>query len=181
MSAKNQNSVGKELVIMENKEMTKGRFNFVDVLIIVMVLAIIAVVVYMSVSDKKVAASSEKVVTYTVKLSGVNKDYLPLIKKGETVTDSSTGALIGTITDVTSEKSKHVGSKITADTLGNRYISYSEYDNLYDVFVTMTVKADVDSRGIAYVNKNKVLVGSKIYFRCGTFAAASFCTAFSIE
>ena len=109
------------------------------------------------------------------------KDYLPLIKKGETVTDSSTGALIGTITDVTSEKSKHVGSKITADTLGNRYISYSEYDNLYDVFVTMTVKADVDSRGIAYVNKNKVLVGSKIYFRCGTFAAASFCTAFSIE
>ena len=120
MSAKNQNSVGKELVIMENKEMTKGRFNGVDVLIIVMVLAIIAVVLYMSVSDKNVAASSEKVVTYTVKLSGVNKDYLPLIKKGETVTDFSTGALIGTITDVTSEKSKHARSTITADTLMTR-------------------------------------------------------------
>ena len=63
----------------------------------------------------------------------------------------------------------------------DKYLDFPKYDNLYDVFVTMTVKADVDSRGIAYVNKNKVLVGSKIYFRCGTFAAASFCTAFSIE
>ena len=69
---------------MENRERTRGRFNFVDVLIIVMVLAIIAVIVYMTVSDKKVAVSSEKSVTYTVRLSGVNEDFLPIIRNGET-------------------------------------------------------------------------------------------------
>ena len=61
---------------MENKDQVKGRFNFIDVLIILMVLALIAVVVYMTVSDKESAEKSEKTITYTVKLSGINKDYL---------------------------------------------------------------------------------------------------------
>ena len=165
---------------MENRERTRGRFNFVDVLIIVMVLAIIAVIVYMRVSDKKVAVSSEKSVTYTVRLSGVNEDFLPIIRNGETVYDSSTGKSVGTITSVRSEKTKYIGKTITSDTLGNRYINISEDDNLYDVYVTINVIADVDRRGIAYAGKNKILVGSRIYFRCGTFAGTSFCTEFNI-
>ena len=64
--------------------------------------------------------------------------------------------------------------------MGNRYINISEYDNLYDVYVTINVIADVDCRGIAYAGKNKILVGSRIYFRCGTFAGTSFCTEFNI-
>lgn len=166
---------------MENKDQVKGRFNFIDVLIILMVLALIAVVVYMTVSDKESAEKSEKTITYIVKLSGINKDYLSLITTGSEVTDSSTGKPIGTISDVRSEKTKYVGSKVVVDSLGKYSVTYSEYDNLYDVYVTLYVTGSVDSRGIAYAADNKILVGSRIYFRCGTFAGTSFCTAFNIE
>lgn len=165
---------------MENRERAKGRFNFVDVLIIIMVLAIIAVIVYMTVSDKMVAASSEKTVTYTVKLPGVNADYISIIKAGEIAYDSSTGKSVGTINSVRTKKTKHVGSKLSTDSSGNRHLSYSEYDNLYDVYVTISVTADIDDRGIAYVGENKILVGSRIYFRCGAFAGTSFCTEFNL-
>lgn len=166
---------------MENRDQVKGRFNFIDVLIILMVLALIAVVVYMTVSDKDSAEKSERAITYTVKLSGINEDYLPLITAGSKVTDSSTGKLIGTISDVRSEKTKYIGSKAVADSQGKYSVAYSEYDNLYDVYVTLYVNGSVDSRGIAYAGGNKILVGSKLYFRCGTFAGTSFCTAFGIE
>ncbi len=166
---------------MENKDQAKGRFNFIDVLIILMVLALIAVVVYMTVSDKESADHSEKTITYTVKLSGVNEDYLPLITAGSEVTDSSTGKPVGTISSVRSEKTKYIGSKAVADIQGNYSVTYSEYDNLYDVYVTLYATGSVDSRGIAYVGGNRILVGSKLYFRCGTFAGTSFCTAFGIE
>lgn len=166
---------------MEKSESGKSRFNFIDVLIILTVLAIVAVIIYMTTQSGTIASKNEKTVVYTLKLSGVNSDYLGLISEGDEVFNSSTGNSIGKITAVRRENTKLIGKTIVTDSTGAKSISVSQYDNLYDVYVTLYVTASVDDRGIAYVDGCRILVGSRFYFRDATFAGTSFCTDFSIE
>lgn len=166
---------------MENKESGKSRFNFIDALIILTVLAIIGVIVYMTALGGGKISGTEKTVVYTLKISGVNSDYLPLISEGDKATDSSTGKEIGTIQSVRSVPTQYVGDTVITDSSGNKTVSVSEYDNLYDVYVTLYVTAEIDEKGIAHAGSSKILVGSRFYFRDATFASTAFCTEFSIE
>ena len=167
---------------MENKNARKSRFNFIDVIIIVMVLAVIAALIYFFVVKKNAPVSeTEKTVVYTLKIPGVNSDCLSMIKENDVVTDSSTGNELGTVKEIQVKNSLYVGDTVVDDGKGAKTVAHSEYDNLFDVYVTLYVTASIDSRGIAYVGSNRILVGSPFYVRDGSFAKKAFCTGFSIE
>ncbi|MBQ9511323.1 MAG: DUF4330 domain-containing protein [Clostridia bacterium] len=167
---------------MESKNVQKSRFNFVDVIVIVLALAMTAAIVYFFVSRRTTTApSGDKTVVYTLKLPGVNADYLAMIKENDTITDSSTGNVLGTVREVQAKHTLYVGDTVADDGKGGKTAAYSEYDNLFDVYITIYVTASVDDRGIAYIGSNRILVGSPFYIRHGAFAKKAYCTAFSIE
>ena len=167
---------------MENKIAKKSKFNFIDAIIIVLALAMIAALIYFfTVGNVSKTSGSDKTVIYTLKIPGVNADYLSLLKENDVITDSSSGNKLGTVKEVRYKNALFVGDTVADDGKGGKVVSHSEYDNLYDVYVTLYVTATLDSRGIAYVGTSKILVGSPFYVRDGSFAKKAFCTDFSIE
>ena len=167
---------------MDNKNVQKSRFNFIDVIIIVLILAITAALVYLFVYKKSASSSvGEKTVVYTLKISGVNADYLSMIKENDVLLDSSTGTELGTVSKVVSKPTLYIGDTVIDDGNGGKTVAHSEYDNLFDLYVTLSVTASVDERGIAYIGSNRILVGSPFYVRRDAFAKKAFCTDFSIE
>ena len=162
-----------------NRENKKARFNFIDAIIIFIILAIIGAAVYLIVSDIQSKKDSRQLgnLDCTVRISNVDEAALSLFTIGETVKDSVTGEPIGTIMSVTSNKAKYYGT--TAILSGMEYvISVTEHEKTYDVYVTISATAKKDARDIYYVGNNKILVGSTIYFKIPSFTAVSFITDF---
>lgn len=165
---------------MENKSAQKSRFNFIDVIIILLVAAVVAAAIYVITRGTSAPSGTKSNVTYTLVIKGVNESHLSLISEGDVINNSSTGNAIGKVTEVTSKHSVYIGDKIVIDGSGHETVSVSEYDNLYDVYVTLQTEASVDDRGIAYVDGNKILVGAGYYIRKDALAKTAYCTAFAI-
>ncbi len=163
-----------------NREQKKPRFNLVDGLILLVVLAILAAAAYLITTDLQSRKSMRQAgnASFTVRISAVDEEALPLIAEGVTVKDSVTGNVIGKIASVKTEKTKHYGS--VAVPSGKTYtLPVSEYEDKYDVYAVIYASATVDSRGIIYVGNTKVLVGSTVYFSIPSFASVSYITEFS--
>ena len=54
--------------------------------------------------------SEEKTVVYTLRLSGIDKEYAQKIEKGSTAQNSSTFASIGTVTDIKTKETLVYGN-----------------------------------------------------------------------
>ena len=157
----------------------KTRFNFIDVLIILIILAVVGAAVYLIVTGNMEARRSESAnIEFTVRLSAVDEEYLSLIRENESVKDSSTDKVIGTIQKITMEKTRYYVD--TAIPAGNGYtVTAAEYDDKYDVYVTISAYAKADDRGIYTIGSSRILVGAPIYFKVPSFTAVSYITAFS--
>lgn len=163
---------------MENKTSAKPRFNLIDALIILLVIVVAAGIVYATGLGDKLAERNDAQVTYVLRISDVKEEYLSLLGVGHTVFNSSTGNELGKISDIVKKKSVYTSSSaVSAD--GKSAVTY-ELDDMYDVYITVTGKADVDDRGIAVTDGQKILIGAKFYVRDGAFAATAFCTDFSV-
>ena len=163
-----------------NQDKTKARFNFVDAIIIVIIVAVVGAAIYLIATGNQEARKTENGnISYTVRISAVDETYLSFIKEGETVKDSASGKILGTIESIRTEKTKFYGD--TAIPSENGYtISSAEYPDKYDVYVTITAMSDSDKRDIHYVSGNRILVGSTIYFKVPSFVSVSYITDFSV-
>ena len=163
---------------------SKNRFNIIDVCVILIILALIAGIVIFTVreSGEIYSERKEKNITYTVRLSGVSKDFLPSFEEEEHVLNSSTLNYIGTITKIKQEKTAVNTDKAEpVGTDGQYKVVQSHYDDVYDVYLTVSSKTTLDSRGIAYIDSQRITIGSVLYVRCGNFAATGYITNFSIS
>ncbi len=165
-----------------NREQKKARFNFVDVLILLVVLAIIGAAIYLVVSElgsRKITRQNGNM-SFTVRISSVDEEALSLFAEGVIVKDSVTGTQLGNIVSVSTENSFYYGSTAVMDPDGGDYIlPVSVYSNKYDVYVTIRTEAELDERGIHYVGDTQILVGSTVYFRIPSFASVSYITNFT--
>lgn len=159
----------------------KTRFNFIDALIILIILAVVGAAVYLIVTGNRETRRAESAnVEFTVRLSAVDEKYLSLIRENETVKNSSTDQVIGTIQKVTAEKTRYYGD--TAISTANGYtITASEYDDKYDVYITISAYAKADDRGIYTIGSSRILVGAPIYFKVPSFTSVSYITEFSVK
>ena len=164
------------IMVQQNK---KARFNFIDALIILLILAVIFAAVYlvMGVLRQPRNATTGNI-EFDVRISSVDESYLSLIKNGETVKDSVTGAVIGTIVDVRTEKAKYYG-KTAVQEDGVRTVPTTAYEDKYDVYVKISTSAEKDERGIHTVANTRILIGSTVYFKIPSFTSISYITEFS--
>lgn len=169
-----------------NREKKKARFNFIDAVIILIILAIIAAAAYLIVTDMQQAKNPRQTgnMDFTVRISAVSEAALSLFEQGAVVKDSVTGEVIGEIAAVRSEKTRYFGNTAVANDTdpaeeSGYTVPVSEYDDKYDVYVTVIATAGKDARGIHYVGNTKILVGSTVYFKIPSFASISYVTEYT--
>lgn len=157
----------------------KTRFNFIDVLIILIILTVIGAAVYLIVTGNIETRRSESAnIEFTVRLSAVDEEYLSLIRENESVKDSSTDKVIGTIQKIAMEKTRYYGN-IAIPARNGYTVTATEYNDKYDVYVTISAYAKADDRGIYTIGSSRILVGAPIYFKVPSFTSVSYITAFS--
>lgn len=157
----------------------KVRFNFIDALIVLLILAVIGAAVYLVLNDfrtPKILGSGN--LDFEVRISEVDETSLEMIQKGLTVKDSVTGEVIGTIVNVQKTPSRYY-SKTAIEKDGVYTLSVSEYEDVYDVTVTINTTAAKDARGIHQIGNTRILVGSKVYFKIPSFTSVSYITKVS--
>ena len=152
----------------------KAQFNLLDALIVLFILAMIGTVLYgLFGGFHKQDTAKPAEFNFDVKIPNVNATALPLITEGALVKDSVTGAEIGTVVSVRTEKSRYYGGA-RADEDGNYSLSVTNYPNQYDVYVTVSAHADEDKRGIFYVGGIRMLIGETVHFQVKSFSAISY-------
>lgn len=168
---------------MENTK-KKNRFNIIDAIVILLIAALVFGIVYFIMMETGAlpgTSANEKTVVYTVRISGVDEPYLDSLASGGEAINSSTFAALGTITEVKSQKAVSNSTLAVKTEDGKSYsLKQTEYEDKYDIYITLAATATVDERGIAYVGSQRITVGSCVYFRCGNFAAVTYITDFSI-
>lgn len=154
----------------------KARFNFIDALIILIILAVVGAAVYLIAvgGTIELTPSLKGTVNYTVRLSSVEADALPLIRENDTVKDSSTGKVIGTVRSIKTEKAKHYGTTAIPAEKGGYTIAATEYADRYDVYVTVSTEAVKDKNGISRIADIRLLVGSQVNFKVPSFTMVSY-------
>jgi hypothetical protein len=163
-----------------NLEKKKTRFNFIDAVIILIIIAIIGAAAYLIVNDMQTNKVSRLTgnMDFTVRISSVDEEALALFDRGVIVKDSVTGAVSGEIFGIDAQKSRYYGNVATEGDEGY-IVPVSEYEDKYDVHVIIRANAEKDLRGIQYVNDTKILIGSTVYFKIPSFTSISYITDFT--
>ena len=155
--------------------MAKGKikFNIMDALILVAVLAVTALLLYVFVfsetSSVQSAASDAYTLTYVVEVSKISEDFADKIAAGDQVIDSSKKMHIGTVTAVEAQPHLHMGTDMHEGALVLNPVD--DYVNLY-----ITVQADAVLDGISYsINGYDLYVGANMHLSFADMVCSGYC------
>ena len=157
-------------------EKKERKFNFVDFLLIVLILAIIGAAVYLFTSGaffKLKGADQEGTMIYTVEIQGVSSDYLNQIKENDVVVNSVTKNTLGTVTSVDYNTKQTVLEYVEVDGVYEGVLS--EYPDQYTVLVTVTATAKYVAGDGYFVNDCRIAVGEGLSLRFPNFTAEGYC------
>ncbi len=147
------------------------RFNFIDVLLILIILAAAVLLAYIFTSSEITLFDSQQTVEieYTVLLRNVREEFRDLIEAGDHVTDTVTLYGIGEVTDVSYADGSYTGINHSAATVVNG--PYPEHMN-----VTITIRAQASvGDGFYDIGGYKVAVGKLIDLRVPHFTGEGYC------
>lgn len=157
-------------------EKKQRKFNFIDFLLIVLILAIIGGAVYLFTSGTFFnikGADKEGTMIYTVEIQGVSSEYLNKIKENDMVVNSVTKNTLGTVTSVDYNTKQTVLEYVEKD--GAYEGVLSEYPDQYTVLVTITASAKYVPGDGYFVNDARIAVGEALALRFPDFVAEGHC------
>lgn len=151
----------------------KISFNIIDVALIVIALAAIAVLIFVFNSKDIVTPSGkEKVkIEYTVTLSPVREEYINLVKVGDKVINTAVMENGGEVVSTSNSKYVYVG--INSETGESVYTEIP-------TMKTMTIKIRATATKTAYgysVNGFDIVIGEDVSFRVPDFTGTGKCTS----
>ena len=158
----------------------RRRFNFIDFLLILFVLAVVFVAVNivspMSVIDK-LRSDTEHTIQYTVEFTGVSAEYIEKIKENDTVIDAVSKQTMGSVTAVDNHTKYTVLEYNEATDSG----VLVEYPDRYNIIVTISASGTY-REGVGYrVNDRRIAVGEKMALRFPDFVHEGYCIGLSVE
>ncbi len=159
-------------------ETKKFKYNLIDFIFLIIVLALIAVGIWAIVNETVYSADTQSV-TYTVEIHGVENEVASQLAVGDIISDRNTRSVLGTVSSISikPEKIECIVDKTTdsVDENGEVSVLVEKVVNLADsnlystVVITCTAQADVTSTDIT-VNGIKLLSGENVAFYSRTFA-----------
>ena len=164
----------------EAKNKKRVGFNFIDVLIILFVLAFIFVVINvlspLSIF-KKFFAEDTITVRYTVEFIAVDEAYIDSIKENDAVVDAVSKHTLGNV-DAVDNNTLYTSLQYNEEDGSG---SLSVHEGKYNVTVTITATGSYEE-GVGYnVNGKRIAVGEKMSLRFPDYVAEGYCIALSVE
>lgn len=167
----------------------KHKFNFIDFLILLLIVAIIGTAIYavFAWSDiKALWSTSSKDIQYIVELRGVDSDFIDNIKSNDIVIDSVSKNQLGIVQATNTEDPyKIISYEEILDKDGNPTGDYNgvlieDKDNpKYNITVYINATAEYE-KGVGYtVNGTRIAVGEVLELRFPQFTAVAYCTHIS--
>ena len=162
---------------VNTKSKTKrGRFNIIDLLLIVLALLIIATLVYVllpSSAIRKLTADKKTNITYTIEITGIDEKYIDKIKEGDVVIDSVSKNTLGKVVSIDNPTPYKELRYNEGDAIG----VLSPVEGKYNVIVTISATAEYQQGKGYTVNGTRIAVGEKIYARFPDYT----CEGYSIH
>lgn len=154
---------------MQNKTKKRGRFNYIDVLLLILIIAVVIGLAWLIISPytEQLFATTYDI-EYTIALNGVRMEFKDKVKVGDSVIETVELDGIGNVTEVVYTASKFVGT----DSSGHSVTS--DYPGLYDVMITIRADAAIQS-GVYSVNGYGITAGKTIPFRVPDFIGEGVC------
>lgn len=167
-------------VSIKTKKDKKGKFNFVDFLLIVIVLAIIAATVYVFVPKSwfgKIVADDTQDILYTVEIIGVDQKFAGNIKENNNVIDNVSKSSIGTVKAVSVDsysELKYVYDNPESTEGSGKLVTYDDKHNLV---VTISASALYNKGEGYYIGSCRMAVGEKLSLRFPDYSCEAYCIA----
>lgn len=152
----------------------KIKFNIMDVLILLVIAAVVAVLLYVFVlSESKpmdsLGGAQTAKITYVIELTAVDDALSDNISVGETLIDSAKKMSIGTVVAVDSQPYVYLGKNLNEGTM-----ELTTVDDKSTIYVT--VEADATLSGISYsIAGYDIYVGEKVYLSLPNFTGTGYC------
>lgn len=136
----------------------RAKFNFIDTLIVLLILAVVAAVVYIFFLSGNDMTGETHTIQYTVVVRAVPNEYAENVKIGDSVVDSSQLYQIGTVVNYRYEPAK----RETQDIVNGESVT-ATYENKSDLYITIEAKATL---GTQYsIGGYEIGVGKTVYVR----------------
>lgn len=145
------------------------KITFIDIAIILLVVAIIAGG-YFYLSSQKIIHTGENNATYSyqLRISRVEQNFIDEINEGDVIFDSAKLIEIGKITSVDSTPHEDV----YADTINGGYRKQKN-EELFDVVITVESANASFKDGTVYVNNYELYIGKSCFIRGNNFAQSA--------
>ena len=160
----------------------KGRFNFIDLVLILLAVAIIATLFYVFSPDSIIRdwlKKEEKNIRYTIEFVNIDEQYIDYIKKNDTVSDSVTKGNLGTVESVVpTAYIEYVLVENNVDENGNPTaptLEPVEHKDKYNIVITITAKADFSEDTGYTVGSTRIAVGEKLFLKFPDFVGEGYC------
>ncbi len=157
------------------KSQKKFRFNFIDALLILIILAAGAFLCYIFLSNDVdvVSENVTKEIVYEIELNEVPEEFKWKINIGDKVTDTVARYPIGEVVNVV--YSDYIYSGVNAEDGGEVLTAVPGYMD-----VTVTIRAEANIVNNMYsIGGYDIHVGKNVCFRVPNFTGESYCTTLS--
>ena len=168
MKNKNKNAVD-----ASNAKKQRKRFNLIDFLILLFVLAFVFVVINVFSPTsffKKIRYDAEKTLTYAVEFRAVDKEFIDKILENDKVIDSVSKHSLGKVRAV----EKYEYTTLEYDSVNGNAV-YAAHADKYNVVVTITATATYRAGEGYSVNDCRIAVGEKLALRFPNYSGEGYC------
>ena len=151
----------------------RKKFNFIDFLILLFVLAFVFVVinVFSPMSFfKKMRYDAEKTVTYAVEFREVDKEFIDKIAENDKVIDSVSKHTMGVVQSV----EKRDFTTLEYDSVNGNAV-YATHLDKYNVIVTISAKSTYRVGEGYSINDCRIAVGEKLALRFPNYSGEGYC------
>lgn len=153
-------------------EKMKFRLNFIDIIIILVILAATALLAYIFLSsDINLFDGNKKVVVeYKVEIRNVREEFRDYITISDHATDTVTQYSLGEVVDVEYTPTQYTGvNRATGE------LVFSDYPERINIIVTIRSEASADGADYS-LNGYKIAVGKQIALRTPNYINEGYCT-----
>ena len=164
-----------------NKKSHTYRFNFVDLILVLLCISIIVGCTYIFSPNFNFDLFNKKEdvkIQYAVEIQGVDEEFIEMIKEENTVIDSVSKNTLGTViaVDHSTKYSVLDYTKIEGEYSGVMV----EHPDKYNLIVTITADGEYESKVGYSVNNIRIAVGEHLALKFPNFTCECYCIAMSI-
>lgn len=157
---------------MGNVNPKKHKFNFIDIILLTVILAAVVLLVYIFMSGRIESFGTPSVlVEYKVSITRIREEFRGNVNVGDKVVDSVKLMSIGEVTDVQYSSSIFIVSELNSTDL-----QYPIYPEHLDMTITIRAEADIKN-GMYLIDGYRIAVGELVSIRVPDFTETGYCIA----